>query len=82
VLAVAEAADRLGRNPETVRRSIQSRRLPARRVGRRQLIRDEDLRPILDEMFPMSPLPEDWRIGDGSVAPNWISRLHRSRSGH
>jgi excisionase family DNA binding protein len=81
-LTVAEAADRLGRNPEMVRRWIRSDRLPARRVGRRQLIDVEDLRPILDELFPMTPLPEEWRIGDdGSLARNWVAALHRSRSG-
>jgi excisionase family DNA binding protein len=83
VLSVAEAADRLGRNPETVRRWIRSGRLPARRVGARHAIDDCDLRVIEDELHPMSELPEEWRIGDdGTLAPNWVAALHRSRSGH
>jgi excisionase family DNA binding protein len=83
MLTVAEAADRLGRNPETVRRWIRSGRLPARRVGTRHAIDAHDLRMIEDELFPMSELPEEWRIGDdGSRAPNWVAALHRSRSGH
>jgi excisionase family DNA binding protein len=83
MLTVTEAADRLGRNPETVRRWIRSGRLAAQRIGRQQMIEDEDLRPILDELYPMSPLPEEWRIGDdGSPAPNWVAALHLSRSGH
>ncbi len=82
MLTVTEAADRLGRNPETVRRWIRSGRLAAHRVGRQQMIEDEDLRPILDELYPMSPLPQEWRIGDdGSPAPNWVAALHLSRSG-
>lgn len=83
VLSVAEAADRLGRNPETVRRWIRSGRLPARRVGARHAIDDRDLRVIEDELHPMSELPEEWRVGDdGTLAPNWVAALHRSRSGH
>jgi hypothetical protein len=46
------------------------------------MIADDDLLPIIDELFPMAPLPEEWRIGDdGSTAPNWVAALHRSRSG-
>jgi excisionase family DNA binding protein len=83
VLSVAEAADRLGRNPETVRRWIRSGRLPARRVGARHAIDDRDLRVIEDEMHPMSELPDAWRVGDdGTPARNWVAALHRSRSGH
>lgn len=82
MLSVAEAADRLGRNPETVRRWIRSGRLPARRVGARHAIDDCDLRVIEDELHPMSELPEEWRVGDdGTLALNWVAALHRSRSG-
>jgi excisionase family DNA binding protein len=83
MLTVAEAADRLGRNPETVRRWIRSGRLPSRRVGARHAIDDRDLRVIEDELHPMSELPEEWRVGDdGTPALNWVAALHRSRSGH
>jgi excisionase family DNA binding protein len=83
MLTVAEAADRLGRNPETVRRWIRSGRLPARRVGTRHVIDDGDLRAVEDTMYPMSELPEEWRIGDdGTPALNWVAALHRSRGGH
>lgn len=83
VLTVAEAADRLGKDPETVRRWIRSGRLPARRVGVRHAIDDGDLRVVEDELYPMSELPEEWRVGDdGTPALNWVAALHRSRSGH
>jgi excisionase family DNA binding protein len=82
MVTVAEAADRFGRNPETVRRWIRAGRLPAQRVGSRHLIADQDVRAIEDELFPMAPLPEEWQVGDdGSPAPNWVAALHRSRSG-
>ena len=83
MLSVAEAAEKIGRNPETVRRWIRSGRLPARRVGRHHEIEVRDLRRIEDELFPMAELPDDWKVGDdGSPAPNWVAALHRSRSGH
>jgi excisionase family DNA binding protein len=83
MLSVAEAAEKIGRNPETVRRWIRSGRLPARRVGRHHEIEAGDLRQIEDELFPMAELPDEWKVGDdGTRAPNWVAALHRSRSGH
>jgi excisionase family DNA binding protein len=83
MLTVAQAADRIGRDRETIRRWIRSGRLPSRRVGQRHAIEDRDLRAIEDELFPMSELPGEWQVGDdGTPAPNWVAALHRSRSGH
>jgi excisionase family DNA binding protein len=82
MLSVAEAAEKIGRNPETVRRWIRSGRLAARRVGRYHKIEAGDLRQIEDELFPMAELPAEWKMGDdGPPAPNWVAALHRSRSG-
>lgn len=83
MLSVAEAAEKIDRNPETVRRWIRSGRLPARRVGRHHEIKAGDLRRIEDELFPTAELPDEWKVGDdGSPAPNWAAALRRSRSGH
>jgi excisionase family DNA binding protein len=83
ILTVAEAADRVGKDPETVRRWIRSGRLHARRVGRRHAIADHDLRTVEDELFPMAELPDEWKLGDdGSLAQNWVAALHRSRRDH
>ncbi len=79
MLTVAEAANRVGKDRETVRRWIRSGRLRAKRVGGRHAISDRDLRAVEDELFPMAELPDDWKIGDdGSPAPNWVAMLHRS----
>ncbi len=50
-------------------------------MGARHAIDDGDLRAVEDELYPMSELPEEWRIGDdGTPALNWVAALHRSRS--
>jgi excisionase family DNA binding protein len=73
MLSVAEAAEKIGRNPDTVRRWIGSGRLPARRVGRYHKIEAKDLRRLEDELFPMAELPDEWKTGDdGSAAPSQI----------
>jgi len=65
--AVAEAASRVGRIPDTVR----------------SWIREGLVRAIEDELHPMAELPDEWKTGDdGSPAPNWVAMLHRSRTGH
>lgn len=83
MLTVADAADRLGEDRETVRHWIRSGRLSAQRVGKRLAIEDRDLRAIEDELFPMAKLPDEWKLGDdGSPAPNWVAALRRSRREH
>lgn len=82
VLTVTEAANRTGRNPETVRRWIRSGRLRSKKVGARHVIAEQDLASIVNELFPMVPLPREWEtLEDGTPAPNWVAALHRSRSG-
>jgi excisionase family DNA binding protein len=82
VLTVAEAASRVGRSPETVRRWIRSGRLPARGEGRRRVIDPADLDSVRDELYPMLPLPPEWeRLEDGTPAPNWVAAVALSRSG-
>lgn len=82
MLTVDEAASRVGRSPETVRRWIRSGRLSAATEGRRKVIDPADLEGIVHELYPMLPLPEEWqKLEDGSPAPNWVAAVALSRSG-
>jgi hypothetical protein len=37
---------------------------------------------VRDEMYPMLPLPPEWRtLEDGSPAPNWVAAVALSRLG-
>ena len=83
MLTVAQAADRVGRSPETVRRWIRSGRLAARRVGARHAIEVDDLQKVENEIYPMADLPDEWKVGDdGRPAQNWVAAIHRSRASH
>ena len=46
---VPEAARRVGRNPETIRRWIRSGRLRAAKVGTQHVIDEADLEPLLED---------------------------------
>jgi hypothetical protein len=66
MLAVAEIASRISRIRDTVR----------------SWIREGHVRVIEDERHLMAELPDEWKTGDdGSLAPNWVAALHRSRTG-
>jgi excisionase family DNA binding protein len=83
MLTVAQAADRIGRSPETVRRWIRSGKLPAKRVGTRHAIEPRELDQIASEIYPMADLPDEWKTGDnGEPALNWVAAIHRSRTAH
>lgn len=83
MLTVAQAADRIGRSPETVRRWIRSGRLAARRIGTRHVIEPNDLQKVENEIYPMADLPDEWKVGDdGQPALNWVAAVHRSRASH
>jgi excisionase family DNA binding protein len=82
MLTVLEAAKRVRRDPETVRRWIRSGRLRARKVGMRLMIEEADLDPLVDEP-KMLPLPRGMRRTFwGEPMPNIVAWIHRSRRGH
>lgn len=81
MLTVPEAAKRVGRNPETVRRWIRAGKLRAQKVGTQHMIDERDLAE-LDEHEAVA-IPEGWRtFEDGSPQPDWERIVRRSRAGH
>lgn len=77
MLTVLEVAERLHRDPETIRRWIRSGRLPARKVGLQHLVDESDL-PVVT-----APVPPGWgETPTGEPVPDVVALLRRSRSGH
>jgi excisionase family DNA binding protein len=80
MLTVPEAAKRVGRNPETVRRWIRAGRLRSQKVGTQHLIDEQDLDALLSDEYEMLPLPEAWRLmSDGRPQLNWVKIIRQSR---
>jgi len=81
MLTVPEAASRVGRDAETVRRWIRSGKLRARKVGTQHLIEEADLELALAEEGSL-PLPSAWNTTwTGEPQPDWVRLIHRSRRG-
>jgi excisionase family DNA binding protein len=81
MLTVPEAAKRVGKDPETIRRWIRSGRLKATRVGTQHIIEEGDI----DELFEDEELdvPAAWaRMPDGRPTPNVVRAVRLSRVGH
>jgi excisionase family DNA binding protein len=82
MLTVMEAAQRLQRDPETIRRWIRSGRLRSRKSGNRHLISEDDLAIASEEPRSIGVPPELERFESGRVQPDWVRILHRSRADH
>lgn len=67
MLTVPEAARRVGRDPETVRRWIRSGRLRSQKVGTQHLIDETDLDNAASG-------------GEGAERPQWLRRTHSGQS--
>jgi excisionase family DNA binding protein len=82
MLTVPEAARRVGRNPETVRRWIREGKLVARKVGTQHVI-DEDALAAFEPLSDRAPLPDAWlRTMTGEPMPDVVAAVRRSRAGH
>ena len=82
MLTVPEAARRVGRNPETIRRWIRSGRLRAHKVGTQHVIEDDDLEAAASKSM-MVGLPSAWRTThSGRPMPDVVAAIRRSRRGH
>jgi excisionase family DNA binding protein len=83
MLTVGEAAQRVERDPETVRRWIRSGKLRSRRIGKQHLIDELDLARFEDDGAEMLPLPAEWRImSNGQPQPNWVRLIREARESH
>lgn len=82
LLSVAEAAERAGRRPETVRRWIRAGRLPAVTEHGRHAIAEADLELVRGGLYPTLELPHEWqRFEDGEPVPNWVAAVSVGRRG-
>jgi excisionase family DNA binding protein len=82
MITVPEAARRLRRNPETVRRWIREGKLPSRKVGTQHVIEEADIEGLL-ETAEVVALPSSWkRTWTGEPMPDWLSAVRRDRAEH
>lgn len=79
MVTVPEAARRVGRNPETIRRWIREGKLASERVGTQHLV-DEEAVDALATETAVVPSTFDERTITGEPMPNFLAALRRSRS--
>jgi excisionase family DNA binding protein len=80
MLTVPEAARRLGRNPETVRRWIREGKLRSQKVGTQHFIDERELDELLADGYEMLPLPEALKfMADGRPQLNWVRIIRSAR---
>lgn len=80
MITVPEAASRLGRSAETIRRWIRSGRLRATKVGTQHLIDEEDLVAIESDTLPVPVFLS--RTSTGEPMPDVVTAVRRSRQSH
>jgi excisionase family DNA binding protein len=79
MITVPEAAKRVGRDPETVRRWIRSGRLRSQRIGTQHLIDEADLESIV-ETGQSLPLPRAVRkTWSGRAMPDAVALIRELR---
>jgi len=77
MVTVLEAARRVGRDPETIRRWIRSGKLPAKKVGLLHMIDEADLR-----RDACAELPVAWRrTATGEAMPDTVEAIRLARAG-
>lgn len=82
LMTVPEAARRVRRNPETVRRWIREGKLRSEKVGMQHLVSADDLERVV-AASEVLPLPSVWqRTASGAPMPNVVADVQRSRMGH
>jgi excisionase family DNA binding protein len=80
-VTVPEAAKRVGKNPETIRRWIREGRLPAHKVGTQHVIDEGDLQAMVED--GVLPAPDSWNTTPtGEPMPDWVAILRQQRAEH
>jgi excisionase family DNA binding protein len=83
MLTVPEAAARLHKSPETIRRWIRAGKLRSTRVGTQHLLAEEDVDALRHR--DTLPVPASWgwdRMSNGEPMPDVVAAVRRSRQGH
>ncbi len=79
MLTVPEAARRVGRNPETIRRWIRSGRLRSQKIGTQHLIEEDDLAQAIGRSGSL-PLPKGWETTwTGEPMPDVVALVREVR---
>jgi len=82
MLTVPQAAERIGKDPETVRRWIRSGKLRAAKIGTQHLVDEADLDLAAGGSYS-APLPKAWKkTWTGEPQPDWVRLVERSRRSH
>jgi excisionase family DNA binding protein len=82
-LTVPEAARRIGRNPETIRRWIREGKLRSRKIGTQHIIEERDLDVAFVPETDRLELPSTWRTTFwGEPMPDWVAILRNQRDEH
>lgn len=77
MVTVLEAAKRVGRDPETIRRWIRSGKLPAKKIGLQHMIDEADL-----PGGERTKLPGAWRrTATAEPMPDVVEAVRVARSG-
>jgi excisionase family DNA binding protein len=81
MLTVPQAAERVGRDPETVRRWIRAGKLQATKIGTQHMVDEDDLDQMTGQTGSL-PLPKEWQeTWTGEPQPDWVRLIRRSRRG-
>lgn len=79
MMTVPEAAARVGKDPETIRRWIRSGRLKASKVGAQHVIEEADLDSVLPQDQLAAPSSWGWDMtADGRPMPDVVALVRCS----
>jgi len=83
MLTVPEAARRIRRHPETIRRWIREGKLRSRKIGTQHVLDEKDLVAMERRDLDRLPSPRSWaKTASGRPMPNILAILRRQRLGH